>query len=57
MTRDLLTLPAFTVTLESAFNTGGRVQTDTRNCLASDAIEMTISGRIAWMRKREVKIK
>jgi len=39
---DLLTLLTFTVDLESAFNTGGRVLTDTRNRLASDAIEMTI---------------
>ena len=42
MTRDLLTPPTSTVTSESTFSTGGRVLTDTRNRLASDAIEMTI---------------
>ena len=42
MARDLLTPPASTVPSESAFNTGGRVLTDMRNRLASDAIEMTI---------------
>ena len=42
MARDLLTLPASTVASESAFSTGGRVLTDTRNRLASDAIEIKI---------------
>ena len=45
MARDLLTPPASTVALESAFSTRGRVLTDTRNRLASDAIEMTICGK------------
>ena len=42
MARDVLTLPAFIVPSKSAFSTGDRVLTDTRNHLASDAIEMTI---------------
>ena len=45
MARDLVTPPASTVASESAFSTGGRVLTDTRNRLASEAIEMTICGK------------
>ena len=43
--RDLLTPPTFTIASKSTFSTSGRVLTDTRNCLASDAIEMTICGK------------
>ena len=45
MTRDLLTPPAFTIILESTFSTSGRVLTDRRNHLVSDAIKMTICGK------------
>ena len=48
MARDLLTPPASTVASESAYSTGGRVLTDTTNCLASDAIEMIICGKY-WL--------
>ena len=43
--RDLLTPPASTTASEFAFNTGGRVLTDTRNRLASDTIEIIICGK------------
>ena len=42
MARDLLTPLLFTVASNSTFSIGGQVLTDTRNRLASDAIEMTI---------------
>ena len=45
MTHDLLTPPVFTVTSESTFNTAGRVLTNMRNRLASEAIEMSICGK------------
>ena len=45
MARNLLTPPAYTVASESDFSTGGRWLTDSRNRLASDAIEMFICGK------------
>ena len=45
MAHDLLTHLASTVASESTFSTSGRVLIDTRNHLASDAIEMTICGK------------
>ena len=42
MVYDLLTPHASTVVSEYAFNTTGRVLTDTRNCLSSEAIKMSI---------------
>ena len=48
MAHDLLTSLASIVALDFAFNAGGRVLTDMRNRLASDAIEMTIC-REDWL--------
>ena len=45
MAHDLLTPHVSTVTSESDFSTVERVLTDTRNCLASEAIEMSICGK------------
>ena len=45
MARDLLTSPASTVPSEYIFSTTGRVLTDTRNRLASEAIEISICGK------------
>ena len=46
--RGLLTPSVSTVALKSAFSSGDRVLTDTRNRLASDAIKMTIR-RKDWL--------
>ena len=45
MTHDLLTPNVSTVPSEFTFSTAGRVLTHTRNCLASEAIETSISGK------------
>ena len=54
---DLLTPLTSTIISESAFSTCGRVLTDTRNRLASDAIEMIICGKNWLNAKKRIKNK
>ena len=54
ITHDLLTLPVFTVAYEFVFSTGGRMLTDTRIHLASDAIEITIYQK-DWLEEFKLK--
>ena len=42
--RDLLAVPATTVASEAAFSTGGRVITESRNCLKPGIVEAIVVG-------------